>query len=65
MEPEQIDEVMRPFGRLATSQYDGPRGSGLGLPISKKLTEALGGRFTFESTLGIGTTATVTLNADT
>ena len=36
-------------------------GTGLGMPITKKLVEKMGGNITFESESGIGTTFTITI----
>jgi signal transduction histidine kinase len=36
-------------------------GSGLGLPLSRRLVERMGGKFHIESTLGVGTTVTITM----
>jgi signal transduction histidine kinase len=62
--PEDIHRVLEPFGQIQSMQREGFGGTGLGLPIARKLTEALGGRFGFQSTVGRGTTVTVTLPAD-
>jgi signal transduction histidine kinase len=57
---EDLDTVMTPFGQVA-SAYRSHDGFGLGLPMTKKLAEALGGTFTLESRLGEGTKATIDL----
>ena len=62
--PDQIERVLEPFGQSRSTDGDLPRGTGLGLPITKKLVEALGHSFLLESTLGKGTTATVLLPID-
>jgi signal transduction histidine kinase len=36
-------------------------GTGLGLPLAKRLVELMGGRFAIESALGKGTAVTITL----
>jgi signal transduction histidine kinase len=58
------DEQARMFERFGQGRHDithTHKGTGLGLPIVKGLTEAHGGRVTMESTLGEGTTVTVWL----
>jgi len=57
---KDLAKVMTPFGQVA-SAYQTHEGFGLGLPLTKRLTEALGGRFTLRSVLGRGTTAIVRL----
>ncbi|MCH7550590.1 MAG: PAS-domain containing protein [Proteobacteria bacterium] len=57
--PEDIETVLSDFGQVdgsMTRKYDG---SGLGLPLSKKLAELHGGELIIESELGAGTTVTV------
>jgi len=54
---EMLDHVFDPF---ATGKRRG-EGSGLGLTISKRIIDALGGKITVRSTRGVGTTVTVEL----
>ncbi|HLG88160.1 MAG TPA: MHYT domain-containing protein [Alphaproteobacteria bacterium] len=57
--PEDLATVFERFtqvdSRLAR-QFDG---AGLGLPVTRHMIELQGGRLEFESTLGVGTTATI------
>jgi signal transduction histidine kinase len=55
-----LDKVMTPFGQVA-NVYRTHEGFGLGLPLTRRLVEALGGSFSLSSVLGEGTTATVRL----
>jgi len=52
--------VLTPFGQVA-SAYTAREGFGLGLPLSKKFVEHLGGALTIESDLGHGTTVYIWL----
>ncbi|MDQ7037046.1 MAG: ATP-binding protein [Anaerolineae bacterium] len=52
---EDQSSVFDPFKQTHTGLSQG-EGTGLGMPISKNLTEAHGGRLWFESTPGEGTT---------
>ena len=57
--PENIERVLAPFGQvdnLLTRQHTG---TGLGLPLAKRLTELHGGVLTIESVVGSGTTVTL------
>ncbi|MEZ5925603.1 MAG: sensor histidine kinase [Hyphomicrobiaceae bacterium] len=56
---EYLDKVMEPFVRVASDANRNVEGSGLGLPIVKKLVELHGGSFGLESTVGAGTTARI------
>ncbi len=58
---EHLDKVMEPFIRVASDSNRNVEGSGLGLPIVKKLVELHGGSFVLESTVGAGTTARIRL----
>ncbi len=58
---EDLARVMQPFEQVETSLARANGGVGLGLPLSKKIIEAHGGKLTLSSTLGIGTMAKVWL----
>lgn len=51
--PEDKERIFEPFGR--GSSATGIQGTGLGLTITKLLTEVLGGELTFKSEVGSGT----------
>jgi PAS domain S-box-containing protein len=54
--PQDIEKVLSPFGQvdnLLTRQHTG---TGLGLPLAKRLTELHGATLAIESSLGTGTT---------
>ena len=53
MTPEQVERVTAPFFTTRTT-----RSVGLGVPLFKMEAEMTGGRFSIESTLGVGTTTT-------
>jgi signal transduction histidine kinase len=55
--PEQMSRIFEPF--YSTS----PEGTGLGLPIARRIARAHGGELEIESLPGHGTTARVTLRA--
>jgi signal transduction histidine kinase len=57
---KDMAKVLKPFGQVA-SAYTTTDGLGLGLPLSKKLAERLGGGMTIESKLEHGTTVYVWL----
>ena len=59
--PDDIERALAPFQQVdgdLNRRYDG---TGLGLTITKSLTELHGGRLSIASTLGVGTTVTVWL----
>src|SRR5262249_19789595 len=60
--PEKLPLLGRPFYQVQSS-YTRKSGTGLGLAITKALIEKMNGDLKLESTLGIGTTVTVTLKA--
>ena len=58
---EQQSLLFQPFHRLAHSSTDHIPGTGLGLYITRKIVEAMGGNITLLSTEGHGTSVTFTL----
>ncbi|WPZ33779.1 ATP-binding protein [Thalassobaculum sp. OXR-137] len=61
---ESLDEVMEPFGRVEGLSSPLEKGTGLGLPLARKMAELHGGALTLESEWGVGTRVTVHLPAD-
>ncbi|MEM9020821.1 MAG: CHASE domain-containing protein [Planctomycetota bacterium] len=61
MSPEQVDKLFRPFTQADESTSRKHGGTGLGLHISKRLAELLGGQISCVSTLGKGSRFQVTL----
>jgi len=57
--PADIPKVLEPFGQVRSDAYRTHEGTGLGLSLSKQLTELHGGSLSLESTVGIGTAVTV------
>jgi PAS domain S-box-containing protein len=53
--PEMVGRLFTPFDRLG-AEHQGIEGTGLGLALSRKLSEAMGGTMGVESTPGAGTT---------
>jgi signal transduction histidine kinase/AmiR/NasT family two-component response regulator len=60
LSPDDIDRVFVPFERLGAEQT-ATEGTGIGLPLAKALTEAMGGRLSASSVLGEGSAFTITL----
>jgi signal transduction histidine kinase len=58
--PEMVERLFIPFDRLNV-EATGIEGTGLGLALSKNLTEAMGGTLTFDSTPGKGSIFTIQL----
>ncbi len=57
---ERLSQLFLPFERLG-AERSGIEGSGIGLALSKHLVQAMGGTLTATSTLGRGSTFSVTL----
>ncbi|HVQ12991.1 MAG TPA: ATP-binding protein, partial [Vicinamibacterales bacterium] len=56
-----IDRVFEEFVQIDNPLQRGSKGTGLGLPLSKRLAELLGGQISVESTLGVGSTFSVVI----
>jgi signal transduction histidine kinase len=64
MTPAQIERAMQPYGRSQVEPSQTARsigGTGLGLPIARRLVELHGGELRIDSTPGAGTTVVFTL----
>ena len=57
MSAEQVARLFEPFGQVETPTRSPRIGAGLGLAISKQLTQLLGGTIHIESEAGKGTVA--------
>lgn len=60
---EDHTKVFEQFKQVGDTLTDKPKGTGLGLPISKQIVEHHGGRMWLESELGTGSTFSFTLPA--
>ena len=61
IKPDFIGQVFDVFARERDSRTDRIEGSGLGMAITKRIVELLGGDIAVESTVGEGTTFTVVM----
>ena len=59
---DQLGTVFDPFVQLGRKLSSGDQGVGLGLSISRDFARGMGGELTVISTLGVGSTFTLTLN---
>jgi signal transduction histidine kinase/CheY-like chemotaxis protein len=58
---DDLELIFQEFGQITHRLQSRVKGTGLGLPLSKKLAELLGGRIAVESAPGEGSTFSVTL----
>jgi signal transduction histidine kinase len=61
MTPSEIEIALELFGQVDAGLARRHEGTGLGLPLARKLAELHGGSLTIESEKGRGTTAIVAL----
>jgi signal transduction histidine kinase/CheY-like chemotaxis protein len=61
--PEHFERIFEEFGQIDSEVQRRVKGTGLGLPLSRKLAEVLGGTLTMQSTPGEGSTFTLTIPA--
>ena len=54
--PENQERIFHEFGQLEHPIQQRVKGTGLGLPLSRRLAELLGGTLTVESQVGVGST---------
>lgn len=59
--PEHLDKIFQEFSQIDNSLQRNVRGTGLGLPLSRKLADLLGGRLTVASVVESGSTFTLEL----
>jgi signal transduction histidine kinase len=62
--PEDQERIFQEFEQVASPLQAKAKGTGLGLPLSRKLAELMGGSLTVESGVGAGATFTLTLPLD-
>ena len=61
MRPDFQARMFEPFAREQQKDAEHATGTGLGTAIAKQLAELMGGSIAYESSLGVGTTCTITL----
>lgn len=59
--PEEVGRVFEPFVRGSNTTGASSDGTGLGLPMTQRLVELMGGVISLSSTLGVGTTVEIRL----
>lgn len=62
--PQDIATAMKPFGQVRQPDRPHPKGTGLGLPLTRRFVEMLGGHLDISSIPGRGTVVSVRLPAD-
>ncbi|NQW12491.1 MAG: HAMP domain-containing histidine kinase [Alphaproteobacteria bacterium] len=61
MTARQLEHALMPFGQLDTAYSRQTNGTGLGLPLTKRFVELIGGTFVIQSEKDVGTTVRFTL----
>ena len=60
--PEKLAQLFQPFNRLG-QEASGEEGTGIGLVVSKRLVELMGGAIGVDSTVGVGSVFWIELNS--
>jgi len=61
--PEKLAQLFQPFNRLG-QEYGAEEGTGIGLVVTKRLVELMGGKIGVESTVGVGSEFWIELVGD-
>jgi len=61
MKLEEIPKALEAFGQIDSKISRKHEGTGLGLPLAKRLAELHGGTLNLESEVNVGTTVTIVL----
>jgi two-component system cell cycle sensor histidine kinase PleC len=64
IDQKDIASVMSAYGQVDNKSFREHEGTGLGLPLTKKLVELMKGKFNIKSEPGLGTTITLTFKAE-
>lgn len=64
MDPSFLNRIWEPFIQGCCRSHNEPKGTGLGMAITKRLVDLMGGTITVESKLGIGSKFTVEIAFD-
>ncbi len=64
MSKEFLEHIFDSFSREQTSTTSGIQGTGLGMSITKKLVDMMGGEISVESEYNVGTTVTITFELE-
>jgi CheY-like chemotaxis protein len=62
LSPEKLSQLFQPFNRLG-QEASAEEGTGIGLVVSKRLVELMGGEIGAESTVGVGSVFWIELNS--
>ena len=62
LSPEKMAQLFQPFNRLG-QEAGSEQGTGIGLVVSKRLVELMGGEISVESTVGVGSVFWIELNS--
>ncbi|WP_375318696.1 sensor histidine kinase [Candidatus Tisiphia endosymbiont of Oplodontha viridula] len=64
IDERDIPKVLSTFGQIDSTVGRKYQGTGLGLPLTRKLIELMKGKFDLQSKIGIGTTVTLTFSSN-